>query len=163
MEQAVWKVTYRVTARWSKRQNLATAVGGRVTLCVVSFVPVSRFLYCDLIAMPALGAIANLSRVIAPNLRAAPVVLEGQVAAAGAAVLARNAIAAARWVTLRVRAPRRPEVAQEVTAVAAEAEEEATVVLGAAVKKHGAFSHDSCLVGINTLFSFFFEVTLAVE
>jgi hypothetical protein len=91
--------------------------------------------------------------VIAPNLRAAPAALEGQVV-----VLARNAIAAARSVTLRVRAPRRPEeevvvvvvvVVQEATTV------EATVVLGAgveaeagagAVKKHGALSHVSCLV-----------------
>jgi hypothetical protein len=85
----------------------------------------------------------NLSRVIAPNLRTAPAALEGQ-----AVVLARNAIAAARSVTLRVRAPRRPEEeavqVQEATAV----EAEATVVLGAgaagvgvgAVKKHGAFS-----------------------
>jgi hypothetical protein len=92
--------------------------------------------------------------VIAPNLRAAPAALEGQVV-----VLARNAIAAARSVTLRVRAPRHPEeevvvvvvvvVVQEATTV------EATVVLGAgveaeagagAVKKHGALSHVSCLV-----------------
>ncbi|KAF8470514.1 hypothetical protein DFH94DRAFT_685138 [Russula ochroleuca] len=29
--QAAWKVTYRVTVRWSKRQNLAIAVDGRVT------------------------------------------------------------------------------------------------------------------------------------
>jgi len=114
----VWKVTYRVTARWSKRQNLAIAVGERATF-----------------------------RVIAPNLRAAPAALEGQVV-----VLARNAIAAARSVTLRVRAPRRPEeevvvvvvvVVQEATTV------EATVVLGAgveaeagagAVKKHATLA-----------------------
>jgi hypothetical protein len=82
---------------------------------------------------------ANLSRVTAPNLTAAPAAaLEDQVVVA----LARNAIAAARSVTLRVRAPRRPEAAvQEATAVAGE---EATVVLGAgaagAVKKHGALS-----------------------
>jgi len=72
--------------------------------------------------------------VIAPNLKAAPVALEGQVV-----VLARNAIAAARSVILRVRAPRRPEaeaegVQEEATAVVVG---EATVVLGAgAVKKH---------------------------
>jgi len=106
---AVWKVTYRVTARWSKRQNLAIAVGERVTF-----------------------------RAIAPILRAAAAAaaLGGQVV-----VLARNAIAAARSVTLRVRAPRHPEAAQE--AEAATAGEEATVVLGTgagaeveAVKKH---------------------------
>jgi hypothetical protein len=59
MVQAVWKVTYRVTARWSKRQNLAIAVVERVTLCVVSSVRVSRFLSCDLIAILSLGAICE--------------------------------------------------------------------------------------------------------
>ena len=57
MVQAVWKVTYRVTARWSKRRNLAIAVGERVTLCVVSSVRVSQFLSCDLIVMLSFGAI----------------------------------------------------------------------------------------------------------
>jgi hypothetical protein len=90
---------------------------------------------------------ANPSRVIAPNLvaaaaAAAVVVLEHQVVA----VLGQNAIAAARSVTLRVRAPRRleEEAAQEATAVEGEEEEEATEVLGAgvvAVKRHGALSH----------------------
>lgn len=99
---AVWKVTYRVTARWNKRQNLAIAVGERVTF-----------------------------RVIAPNLKTPVALEEGQ----EVAVLARSAIAAARSVTLRVRAPRHPEeVQEEATAVEAV---EATVVLGAgAVKKH---------------------------
>jgi hypothetical protein len=87
---------------------------------------------------------ANLSRAIAPNLRTPAAALGGQ-----AVVLARNAIAAARSVTLRVRAPRRleEEAVQEATAVGA------TVVLGAAaaaevgaVKKHGALSHVSCIV-----------------
>ena len=35
MVQAAWRATYRVIVRWSKRQNPATAVGGKVTLCVV--------------------------------------------------------------------------------------------------------------------------------
>ena len=159
MVQVEWKVTYRVTARWSKRQNLAIAVGERVTLCVVSSVRVSRFLSCDLIGF--------LSRVIAPNLRAAAAAvaaaLEGR---QEVAVLARNAIAAARLVTLRVRAPRRPEVVQEATAVAGVAGE-ATVVLGAgAVKKHGALScpfRDARGVLIPFVFVFFLEVTPAVE
>lgn len=97
---------------------------------------------------------ANLSRVIAPNLTTvpAPAALEGQVV-----VLARNAIAAARSVTLRVRAPRRPEeeAVQEATAVAGEGEATVVLVAGAGVgavvvavaaKKHGALSHVSCLV-----------------
>jgi hypothetical protein len=92
--------------------------------------------------------------VIAPN----PRIAAAAAAALGGrqvAVLVRNAIAAAKWVTLHVHAPRRPEAVQEeeeeATAVAAEeaeAEEaEATVVLEVgAVKKHGALSHVSCLV-----------------
>jgi hypothetical protein len=118
---------------------------------------------------------ANLSRVIAPT-QTAPAAMEGQ-----AVVLARNAIAAARSVTSRVRAPRRPEeeAVQEATAVAGEA----TVVLGAgavaavaaaavvvvvAAKKHGALSHVSCRVArvvlILLVFGFFFfQVTLAAE
>ena len=76
------------------------------------------------------------SRVIVPNLKAALAALQRLVAVA-AAVLERNAIAAARSVTLRVRAPKHLEVAQEATAVVAEVVEEATVVLGAD-KKHGA-------------------------
>lgn len=78
--------------------------------------------------------------MIAPTLRAALAALEGPQVAA---VLARNVIAAARLVTLRVHAPRRPEADQEeeeeeeATAVAGEAGE-ATVVSEVAVKKHGA-------------------------
>jgi len=92
----------------------------------------------------------NLSRVIALNLRTAVVVAaaaaaleEGQVMQV--VVLALNAIAAARSVTLRVHAPRLPEAVQEeATAVAGE---EATVVLGAAaVRKLGALSFASSLV-----------------
>jgi Zinc knuckle len=110
----------------------------------------------------------DLSRAIAPNLRAAPVDLEDQVA-----VLARNAIAAARSVILRVRALRRPEAVQEEEATAVVGE--AIVVSGAgagaavgAVKKHGMVSHVSCRFarGVLILFVFgggFFEVTLAVE
>jgi len=103
---AAWRVTYPVTVPWSKRQNLAIAVARRVT-----------------------------SRVIVPNLKTALAALEGLAAAAAAAVLERNAIAAARSVTLRVRALKHLEVAQEATAVVAEEVEEATVILGA-VKKH---------------------------
>ena len=105
--------------------------------------------------------------MIAPTLRTAPAVLEVE---GLAAVLARNAIAAARSVTLRVRAPRRPEEEeeeepQEATTV------EATVALGAeagagAVKKHGAFSH-SCRIDRGVLilyvsgdFSFFLKLHL---
>ena len=89
----------------------------------------------------------NLSLVIAPNLKTAPVALEGH----QVAVLARNAIAAARLATLRVHAPRRPEAVQEEEATAVVGEEaeagEATVVLEAgAVKKHGTFSHLSYLI-----------------
>ena len=80
----------------------------------------------------------NLSRVIAPILRAAAVALvEEEVAA----VLAQNAIAAERLVTLLVRAPRHPEVAAVQEVATAVAGEEATVALAAgAVKKHGALS-----------------------
>jgi len=108
----VWKVTYPVTAPWSKRQNLAIAVARRV-----------------------------IFRVIVPNLKAALAALEGPVVVVVVVVLARNAIAAARSATLRARAPKHPEVAQEATGVVAEGEEEeeeeeeATVALGA-VKKH---------------------------
>lgn len=93
------------------------------------------------------------SRVIAPNLVAAAAAVAGlghQVV-----VLGQNAIAAARSVTLRVRAPRRPEeAAQEAMAVVEE--EEATEVLGegvVAVKRHGALSLLPCLAsprGTNT-------------
>jgi hypothetical protein len=102
----------------------------------------------------------NLSRVIAPNLKAAPVALEGQVV-----VLARNAIAAGRSVILRVRAPRRPEAEAEAEAEAVQEEAtavvgEATVVLGAgAVKKHGALSLSrvvSCRVARGVLILFVF-------
>jgi hypothetical protein len=86
----------------------------------------------------------SYSRVIVPNLKAAPAALEGLLVVV--VVLARNAIAAARSATLRVRAPKHPEVAPEATGVVApeaaaeeEEEEEATVVLGA-VKKHGVIS-----------------------
>ena len=79
----------------------------------------------------------SYSRVIVPNLKAALAALQGLVAVV--VVLERNAIAAARSVTLRVRAPKHLEVvAQEATAVVAVVVvEEATVILGA-VKKHGA-------------------------
>ena len=158
--QAVWKVTYRVTARWSKRQNLAIVAGERVTLCVVSSVRVYGFVFvssCETLSRYYLGI--YLSRVIAPNLRAAALE-EDQVVV----VLARNAIAVERLVTLRVRAPRRPEAVQEAEAAMAGEVEEATVVLGAgagveAVKKHGGCRVLSCrLRGANI-----FEVTLAVE
>ena len=106
---------------------------------------------------------ANLSRVIAPNLTAAAAAaLEGQVVVVVVVVaLARNAIAAARSVTLRVRAPRRPEAAvPEATAVVGE---EATVVLGAgagaavAVKKHGVLSRVvSCRIAREVLILFVF-------
>jgi hypothetical protein len=126
--QAAWKVTYLVTVPWSKRQNLAIAVAGRVTSCVLSFIS-----FCDLVAM------LSYSRVIVPNLKAALAALQGLVAVV--VVPERNAIAAARSVTLRVRAPKHLEVvAQEATAVVvvvAVAVEEATVISGA-VKKHGA-------------------------
>jgi hypothetical protein len=89
-----------------------------------------------------LTAMLSYSRVIVPNLKAAPAALEGLVVVV--VVLARNAIAVARSVTLRVRAPKHPEVAPEATGVVAEEEAvvaaaEATVVLGA-VKKHGVIS-----------------------
>ena len=88
-----------------------------------------------------LTAMLSYSRVIVPNLKAAPAALEGLVVVV--VVLARNAIAAARSDTLRVRAPKHPVVAPEATGVVAEeaaaAEAEATVVLGA-VKKHGVIS-----------------------
>jgi hypothetical protein len=150
MAQAVWKVTYRVTARWSKRQNLAIAVGKRVTSCVVSSIPgffLAISLRCSLSVL-----FGDLSRVIAPNLTTAAAALEGRQEVAVLVVLARNAIAAARLVTLRVRAPRRLEAEVEVEAVQEATAVEATVVLGAAVavagavKKHGALSHVSCLV-----------------
>ena len=91
-----------------------------------------------------LTAMLSYSRVIVPNLKAAPAALEGLVVVV--AVLAQNAIAAARSVTLRVRAPKHPEAAPEATGVVAEEEAaaEATVALGA-VKKHGVIS-PSCLV-----------------
>jgi hypothetical protein len=81
----------------------------------------------------------SFSRVIAPNLKAPPAALDP---VAVVAVLARNAIAVARSDTLRVRAPRHPEVAQEeaTVVVVVEEEEEVMVVLAAAVKKHGALS-----------------------
>ena len=158
--QAVWKVTYRVTARWSKRQNLAIVAGERVTLCVVSSVRVYGFVFvssCETLSRYYLGI--YLSRVIAPNLRAAALE-EDQVVV----VLARNAIAVERLVTLRVHAPRRPEAVQEAEAAMAGEVGEATVVLGVgagveAVKKHGGCRVLSCrLRGVNI-----FEVTLAVE
>ncbi len=96
MAQAAWKVTYRVTARWSKRRNLAIAVARRVTLCVVFPLPTVTS-PCDLIAMLPSGPIWGFfSPVIAPNLTTAAAAvavaaLEGQVV-----LLARNAIAAAR-------------------------------------------------------------------
>jgi hypothetical protein len=148
MVQAVWKGTFRVIAPWSKRQNLAIAVGERVTLCVVSSVRASRFHLCDLIAILSV-LFANPSRVIAPNLVAAAAAVVAGLEHQVVVVLGRNAIAAARSVTLRVRAPRRPEeeAAQEAMAVEEEEEEEeeeeATEVLGAgvvAVKRHGALS-----------------------
>jgi hypothetical protein len=74
--------------------------------------------------------------VIAPNLKIPAAALEGPVAVAVAAVLARNAIAVVRSDTLRVRAPRHPEVAREEATVVVDP----TVVLVAAVKKLGAFS-----------------------
>jgi hypothetical protein len=112
---------------------------------IVRCVPRARFegfllvisLRCSLLVL-----FENFSRVIAPILRAAAAAAAAldRLVAAVLAVLERNAIAAARLVTLRVRAPRRPEAAQEATAVVGEAGE-ATVVLGAgAVKKHGALS-----------------------
>lgn len=103
---------------------------GHIVRCLSSIT-----LSCDLITM------LFYSRVIVPNLRAALAALEGPVVVV-VVVLAQNAIAAARSATLRVRAPKHPEVAQEATGVVAEGEEEeeeATVVLGA-VKKHGALS-----------------------
>ena len=53
MVQAVWRATYRVIVRWSKRQNPAIAVGGKVTLCV-------GFLLFDL---PSLLSYCETSRV----------------------------------------------------------------------------------------------------
>lgn len=142
MVQAVWKVTFRVIAPWNKKQNLAIAVGERVTLCVVSSVRASRFHFCDLIAIPSV-LFANPSRVIAPNLVAAAAAVAAGLGHQVVVVLGRNAIAAARSVTLRVRAPRRPEEEAAQEAMAVEEEEEATEVLGAgvvAVKRHGALS-----------------------
>ena len=105
---------------------------GHIVRCLSSIT-----LSCDLIAM------LFYSRVIVLNLKAALAALEGPVVAVVVVVLARNAIAAARSATLRARAPKHPEVAQEATGGVAEGEEEeeeeATVALGA-VKKHGALS-----------------------
>src|SRR6266403_6084481 len=117
MVQAVWKVTYRVTARWSKRRNPAIAAGERVTLYVVFPLSPSAFHvfwlpHCDA-PLPLCAIWGSCSRVIAPNHPTAAAVAaaleEGQVVV----VLARNAIAAAKWATLRVRALRRPEEVQE--------------------------------------------------
>lgn len=83
--------------------------------------------------MPCRCNFLDRSRVIAPILRAVLVAV-----ALVALVLERNAIAAVRLATLRVHAPRHPEVvvAQEVMAVG---EEGGTAIL-AAVKKHGALA-----------------------
>lgn len=90
------------------------------------------------------GAIGNHSRVIVLIPKTAPV------AAAAVAVLVpalvQNAIVAERSATLRVRAPRLPEVAREeaMAAVAAAEEEgeeeEDTTVSVVEVKRHGALS-----------------------
>ena len=116
-----------------------------------------RFRFCNVLFSRCYSGI-YLSRVIAPNLRVLAALEEGQVVV----VLAQNAIAVARSVTLRVRAPRRPEVVQEAEAATA-GEAEATVVLGAgavgAVKKLGGRRVLPCrLRGTNIS-----EVTLAVE
>jgi len=60
------------------------------------------------------------------------------VAVAAVVVLVRNAIDAVRSATLLVRAPRRPEAAQQQATGVVGEEEETSVVLGGAVKKHGA-------------------------
>ena len=137
--QAVWKVMYRVTVRWSKRQNLAIVVGVKVTSCVL-FPPsaFSRFLVTSL---------RSHSRVIALILAtAAPAALEHPVVGL---VPARNAIAAARSATLRARAPRHPEAEAAQEEDTEVVEEEGTVALEEeeeeAVKKPGAFSSASCL------------------
>ena len=75
MVRAVWKVTNRVTARWSKMQNLAIAVGERVTLCVVSVRVLCFFFVTSLRC--SLSLFGNLSRVIAPNLRTVAALEEG--------------------------------------------------------------------------------------
>jgi len=78
--------------------------------------------------------------VIAPNLRILPAVLEVEVevevGVEAPVLVVRSAIAAVKLATLRVHAPRHPEVVQEVMAVV---EGEATAALVAvAVKRHGA-------------------------
>jgi len=104
---AAWRATYRVTVRWSKRQNLAIAVDAKAT-----------------------------SRVIAPNLRILPVSeVEVEVEVEAPVQVARSAIAAVKLATLRVHAPRHPEVVQEVMAVV-EGEAMAALVAVVAVKRH---------------------------
>ena len=61
MVQAAWRATYRVIVRWSKRQNPATAVGGKVTLCV-------GFRLLDL---PSMLSACDLMRALPAKLRIA--------------------------------------------------------------------------------------------
>ena len=52
MVQAAWRATYRVTVRWSKRQNPAIAVDARATSCV-AYLPSDLLSAFDLFACPA--------------------------------------------------------------------------------------------------------------
>lgn len=99
--------------------------------------------------------------MIAPSLRIAPAV----VLAVVVVLLVRNVTAAARLATLRVHAPRHPEVevVQEVMAVVGEEEGTALLVVVAAVKKLGArwlYLVASPLAD-NILFRLFLKVTRA--
>jgi len=69
---AVWRATCRVTVRWSKRQNLAIAVGGRVTSRVIApiltTVRAAAVLLLLVLARNAIAAVRSATlRVHAPR------------------------------------------------------------------------------------------------
>ena len=137
--QAVWRATYRVTARWNKKRNPAIAVGGKATSYVFPFRSQLRFY--------PFSTVEKKSRAIALRLGVVleVVVLADTAPAEEEAAQDKNVIAVERWAILRVRALRHRAVGLEEVGIAVveEAEEVGMAVSAVGTKRRGAYNKNT--------------------